>query len=78
MKVEEYTRKLPDDRIEYGYTLRDYRDSGGGLRWSWAVEYQSRGDLETDYGYANTRIGAKIAARFALVAIAFRMGGRQS
>lgn len=77
MKVEEYTKKLREEDIEYGYSLRDYRQSGGGLRWSWASEYRSGQDLETDYGYANTRIGAKFAARMSLVVMAFKMGARQ-
>lgn len=77
MKVEEFTRKLPDENIEYGYTLRDYRRSGGGLRWSWAAEYRSGEDLDTDYNYALTKFGARLAARWALVVMAFKMGARQ-
>lgn len=77
MKAEEFTRKLPDENIEYGYSLRDYRKSGGGLRWSWAVEYRSGADLDTDYGYSITKFGARLAARWALLVIAFKMGARQ-
>lgn len=77
MKTEEWTRTLPNEKIEYGYTLRDYRKSGGGLRWSWAVEYRHGDDLMTDYNYSFSRITAILSARIALVVLAFKMGARK-